>query len=104
VAVQAGQTERVPPEIEAIFRRKGHPLFSRETAVVTLTYPPGAGPGEPSVTESFRRRGGCCRAYTRGEGSYCTSCVLRTTAEQDARWLEYLAERLAGIPRGATAG
>ncbi len=101
----------IEAEAEAIFRRKGHPLFARETRYVTLTLPEGAPPAVARISDTFRARGGCCRAYTWGEGSYCTSCVLRKPEEQEARWRDWLAECLAereaagdgGVSGGASA-
>jgi hypothetical protein len=95
VADQAGLTPRLAAELDAIFRRKGHPLFARETAVVTLSHPPDAPPGAPRVTRTFRRRGGCCRAYTWGDGGYCSTCVLRKPEDQDRQFLAHLAEAFA---------
>lgn len=85
----------IEAEAEAIFRRKGHPLFAKETRYVTLTLPEGAPPEVARISDTFRARGGCCRAYTWGDGDYCTSCVLRKPEEQEARWRGWLAECLA---------
>jgi hypothetical protein len=82
-------------EAEAIFRRKGHPLFAKETRYVTLSLPEGAPPGIVQISDTFRARGGCCRAYTWGDGTLCTSCVLRKPEDQEARWRDWLAECLA---------
>lgn len=44
------------------------------------------------VTQTFLKRGGCCRYYTADAAEYCTTCVLRRETDQIERLEKYMHE------------
>lgn len=44
------------------------------------------------VTQTFLRRGGCCRYYTAHGAEYCATCVLRPESQQVERLEKYMHE------------
>jgi hypothetical protein len=44
------------------------------------------------VTQTFLKRGGCCRYYTADGAHYCSTCVLRRDSDQIERLENYLRE------------
>lgn len=75
-----------------LLRAPGSPLTNKQTGFFSITVADdrtGA-----SVSDTWRARGGCCRAYTTGDGAYCSTCVLVPIQERDANFTAMLRERL----------
>ena len=53
------------------------PLFNKQVGFIDVTLSADQTPDGSPVTETFRKRGGCCRYYTtkRSEGAFCATCV-----------------------------
>lgn len=68
-----------------MLRRKGTPLYSKQTGFIQITVPE-----RPHLAEWFRARGGCCRYYTSDGGEYCSTCVLRDDDSRNQRLVDYL--------------
>jgi len=75
-----------------LLRVPASPLTNKQTGFIEITASdPVSG---ATLSETFRARGGCCRAYTTGDGGYCSTCVLVPVAERDAKLRNSLLQRL----------
>jgi hypothetical protein len=84
----AGDSDLAAIEAEAILRRPALPLYNDRWRFATVE---GGG-----TREIFRLRGGCCRLYRSPGHEFCTTCVLRTEADQIDRLEAYLKRKAAG--------
>ncbi|NJL94993.1 MAG: (2Fe-2S)-binding protein, partial [Anaerolineae bacterium] len=71
----------------AFVKAPGSPLNNRQLHFLTVR--------DGAHQQTFRARGGCCRYYTLPEGDFCTTCVMRGRADQEARLLAYLHSQFA---------
>jgi hypothetical protein len=68
-------------------------MRTAKTEYITLTYTDN---NNVDHCETFRARGGCCRYYTvSDDAEKCSTCVLLTPEERNARLLAYLSKKHA---------
>jgi hypothetical protein len=87
---QVGAVELAVTEAEAILHAPETPLHNPDWQFVSIE---GAG-----LAETFRLRGGCCRRYRSSDHEFCTTCVLRTPADQVARLQAFLRRKAERRP------
>lgn len=77
-----------------LLRTPASPLTNKQTGFFTLTVTDEQ--SGRSLTQTYRARGGCCRAYTCGDGTYCSTCVLTSIEERDQRISSHMLMEIRG--------
>lgn len=77
-------------EALSLIQADGSPLKNRQTGFFDVQLMDPANPGTTLVTQTFRKRGGCCRYYTSEGGDYCSTCVLENPERRDQRLRDHL--------------
>jgi hypothetical protein len=83
---RSGRVDLARDEASAILSDADSPLRNPRWQFIEI-----AVDGHPP--EWFRLRGGCCRFYRTAGGELCTTCVLRSQADQTERLREVLRRR-----------
>lgn len=78
---------------EAILCLRGSPLWNKQVGFIRVDLPASEAPDGQAQSETFRKRGGCCRYYksAKSGGKYCATCIHEP--EPQVALMDYLKRR-----------